>query len=63
MKIWKSRRDHLARLIIKLSDLGGGDDIIWLKEYGLEIINRYRDNLEEPIAACEDMIAIWNGKV
>jgi hypothetical protein len=56
MKSWKEKRDHLAKLIKKLSDKAGGDDPQWLKEYGLDLINKYTDNLEVPIAACEDLL-------
>jgi hypothetical protein len=56
MSAWKIKRDRLAILIKKCSDMFGGDDQKWLKEYGLELINDWKDNLDVPISACEDIL-------
>lgn len=53
MTAWKYKRDRLAILIKKCSDKYGGDDPVWLKAYGLDLIKKYTDNLDEPIAAFE----------
>lgn len=56
MKIWKEKKNHLCKLIKKLSDKEGGDDREWLKEYAIDLIKKYTDNLEEPILACEKLL-------
>ena len=56
MKIsWKERKNHLCKLIKKVSDKYGGDDTEWLREYAKEMINRYRDKLEVPIDCFEKL--------
>jgi len=57
MSTWKQKRDRLAVLIKKCSDKHGGDDQVFLRDYGLELISKYTDNLDEPIACFEYELA------
>ena len=60
---WKLNRDKLAKLIKICSDTFGGDDQNWLKEYGLDLINRFRDNLEEPTDTLKDILKAYGKPV
>jgi len=57
MKIsWKERKNYLCKLIKQVSDENGGDEEEWLREYAREMVNKYRDDLETPIACFDDLI-------
>lgn len=53
---WKDQKTKLCTLIKDLSDVYGGDDREWLKEYTQEIMNKYKTNLSTPIACFEDLL-------
>lgn len=50
---WKEQRDELVRLIKKVSEVYGGDDPVWLKEYTKEVIKIYMADLSVPIKCFE----------
>lgn len=58
MDSWNDKRNRLAKLIKNCSDSNGGDDRDWLKSYALELIRTWKDNLDEPIAAFESVMAV-----
>ena len=56
MKSWKEKANYLLKLIKKLSDQHGGDEEIFLKEYGNEVIKKYAAELEVAIECFEELI-------
>lgn len=56
LKSWKDKRNHLSKLIKKISDKYGGDDSVWLKEYTSDVIIKYTDDLDEAIRCFESII-------
>jgi len=56
MSSWKEKKGYLVKLIKKLSDHFGGDELEFLKEYMLEVINKYTDELDTPITCFEELV-------
>jgi hypothetical protein len=52
---WKEKRDYLCKLIKKVSDEHGGDDIEWLREYAKDVIKKYSNDLDVAIVAFESL--------
>jgi hypothetical protein len=50
---WKQKKNYLWKLIKKLSDEYGGDDLDELKDYARDMIKKYADNLEVCIVCFE----------
>lgn len=44
--LWISKKNHLCSLIKKVSDLWGGDDVNWLREYAREVVECNKDDLQ-----------------
>ncbi len=55
MKSWTEKKNYLCGLIKETSDFYGGDEIGFLREYCREIIIKYKNDLDEPIACFEDL--------
>ncbi len=53
---WKEKRNRLCNLIKKVSDENGRDDLEWLKAYCVEIIQVYKERLDVPILAFQDLV-------
>lgn len=53
---WKAKRNYLCRLIKQVSDECGGDDKEWLREYARDMIKKYAEDLDVPIACFESLI-------
>lgn len=56
MASWKEKRAYLIKLIKKLSDISGQDDLEWLKLYMQDVIDGYNENLDVAIACFEDLV-------
>lgn len=52
---WNDKKNKICTLIKKISDFYGGDDHEWLVRYCKEIINAYRDNIDEALACFESV--------
>jgi hypothetical protein len=46
---WKSKKEHLEKLVKELSDLHGGDNPEWLANYKQDLIKRFHNRLDEAI--------------
>lgn len=55
MKSWNDKKNEVCRLIKKISDFYGGDDYDSLVSYCKEIINAYRENIDEALACFESV--------
>jgi hypothetical protein len=56
MLSWKEKRAYLIKLIKKLSDLCGGDDLAWLKLYMQDVLDGYAENFDVAIRCFEDLV-------
>jgi hypothetical protein len=55
--LWIARKNYLFSLIRKVSYGHGGDDIEFLKEHSMEVLERYsNESIEEAIACYEEMV-------
>lgn len=55
--LWIARKNYLCTLIKKLSDGYGGDDIVFLRQHCMEVIDAHPDEkIEEAIACYQQMI-------
>jgi hypothetical protein len=52
---WREKRNHLERLIRKVSEMYGGDDSKFLEDYVKDVINEYGDNLDVAIDCFESI--------
>jgi hypothetical protein len=57
---WKEKQKNLFLLIKKLSDINGGDDIEWLREYAHEVVWNCSDRLEEAIQCFDELVKAHN---
>jgi hypothetical protein len=53
--LWIAKKNELCSLIKKVSDLYGGDDLVWLKEYAKEVIEVNRDGLDTALACFREL--------
>lgn len=56
MSSWKGKKEILCKLIKKLSDAYGGDDIEWLREYARDVCWDYNEKLDEAIACFSSLM-------
>lgn len=58
---WQDQRRRLFTMIKKVSDLHGGDDVEWLREYAKDVIKIYSNDLQTAINCFEDLLPkrIW----
>lgn len=57
MKIsWKAKKNHLCKLIKEVSDMYGGDDIEWLREYAKEVIVQNAEDLDKAIDCFQSLM-------
>ncbi len=61
MKSWKHRRDEALLLLKKISDLYGGDDEDWLRDYAKEVAREQHFNIDDLTALLKEVHA--NGKI
>jgi hypothetical protein len=47
---WRQKRKRLLYLIKFVSDMYGGDDIEFLKEYAREVLEAYKDDLDTALS-------------
>lgn len=52
---WKQKRDRLCKLIKEISDMNGGDDIEWLREYCKDIVVQHKNNIDVALACFMDI--------
>lgn len=52
---WKDQKDELCLLIKLSSENCGGDDVEWLRQYCVDIIQSYKDDLKTPLACFKDV--------
>lgn len=50
-KSWKDQKNEIYFLIKKISDNYGGDDLNWLREYAVALIDAHREDLM-PLLLC-----------
>lgn len=56
MKSYKKQCESLVKLINKVSDYYGGDDILWLEGYIEEVIKNNSNDIEKAIKCFETLI-------
>ena len=44
--LWIAKKNQLGTLIKKISDSYGGDDINWLRNYCIDVIEAYREDIQ-----------------
>lgn len=52
---WKEKKVRLWHLIKNISTTYGGDDNEWLIEYGKEVFEKYKDDLDVAIECLEQL--------
>lgn len=55
---WKNKRNELCKLIKKVSDQHGGDNIEWLRSYAYDVVVANKDDLDKAI---ECFRLLWYG--
>ncbi len=56
--LWIARKNYLLTLIKKVSDAYGGDDIEFMRQHCLEVIERNQgEKIEEAIACYQSLIS------
>lgn len=53
--LWIAKKNELCSLIKKVSDLHGGDELLWLKEYAIEVIEVNKDGLDTALACFREL--------
>lgn len=53
--LWIAKKNECYALIKKVSDLYGGDDVVWLREYAKEVVETYKDDLGTAIDCFGDL--------
>jgi hypothetical protein len=55
--LWIAKKNRLCGLIKKLSDILGGDEVEWLREYCREVVAEYPDDrIDEAIFCFMDLL-------
>lgn len=54
-KSWKDQKMELCILIKLISDYYGGDDVLELKSYCVELLNKNKDNLTIPLICFQNL--------
>jgi len=52
---WKDKKNEICKIIKQISDYYGSDDVIWLREYAKEVIDKNKDNLQAALECFEDL--------
>ncbi len=53
--LWIAKKKQLCYLIKQVSDAFGGDEVEWLREYALEVIEANKDDLGKAISCFESL--------
>jgi hypothetical protein len=59
MQSWIQKRNKLLEMIKILSEENGGDDLLWLREYGREIVNSCIESTDVAIECFKSMLCTY----
>ena len=53
--LWIAKKNQLCHLIKIVSDAHGGDDVDWLREYAMDVIEANKDDIDKAIVCFESL--------
>ena len=52
---WKNKKNTLCKLIKRISDLHGGDDLAWLTAYAKQVLRDWANHLDSALICFQDL--------